>query len=239
MEKLAALVVVLPAYNDEHTIGILIEKLSRLLPKFVKSFEIVVVDDASTDGTREVLEKQKKKIKNLTIISHKKNQGYGGALMHGFAVVKKEFIFYTDSDGQYDVDEITKLIDSMDSKTDMVTGFKVNRSDSWYRQFLGAVYNQVVRFLFDIQVKDIDCDFRLFRKTLLKGLSVKAKSGAFDLELMTRLSDRRARIKEVPVHHYPRRFGRSQVFTPLRVAKSIRDVVIFGLSYEKETNSIR
>lgn len=229
-----SLSVVLPAYNDSKSIPIIINKLIKLLPTLTRDFEIIVVNDASTDGTRQVLERIKKTTKQLFVVHHQLNQGYGATIWDGFIQAKKEFIFYTDGDGQYDVDELPKLTALMDSRTDMVSGYKINRSDTLLRKILGAIHNQLMRRVFYIPVKDVDCDFRLFRRAILKGLNVTTKSGAFDVELMSRLGRKKIIIKEVGILHYPRLFGQSQVFTIPRILKSITDII--KIKFYEKTN---
>lgn len=226
MNKLSSLSVVLPCFNDEHAISLLIKQLVSLLPKVCRQYEIVVVNDGSSDNSKEILEKARQTTSLLQVITHKQNLGYGAALASGFKKASKEFIFYTDGDGQYDVGELSKLIAAFDKDTDMVSGFKLNRSDPWFRKIIGAVYNQFVKLLFQLKIKDVDCDFRLFRRKILQGLSFRITSGAFDAELIKKLQDRNVRIKEMGVHHYPRKFGPSQFFSPLRILRSLWDLAV-------------
>lgn len=224
MKKLSSLSVVFPAYNDGKTIGTLIQRVLPLLSKHVKSWEIIVVNDASIDNTQKVLNRLQKNIARLRVITHGENRGYGGALISGFSAAAKEFIFYTDSDGQYDVGELPKLIETMDENTDMVTGYKIARSDPRYRILIGNAYNYSIKHLLGLAVRDVDCDFRLFRRKILSGIVLRIKSGAFDAEFLKKLEQKGTRIREIPVHHYARKYGHSQMFSPLRVGKSLWDV---------------
>ncbi len=224
MKKLSSLSVVLPAYNDALSLSKILPELLSLLPKLTSDFEIIIVNDGSKDNTQQVLEKFKKTEKRINTIYHNRNQGYGATLIDGFTKASKEFIFYTDSDGQYDVNELPLLVERMDDHTDIITGFKQGRSDSIDRKLIGAFYNVAVKKLLNLQVKDVDCDFRLFRASLLDGLSILVTSGGFDAGFIKALERKKARFKEVGVHHYPRQFGSSQFFTPKRVIKSLLDV---------------
>lgn len=232
--KISSISVVLPAYNDSKSIPAIINKLTRFLPTLTSDFEIIIINDASTDDTRQVLEKIKKATKCLSVIHHQSNQGYGATIWDGFMHAKKEFIFYTDGDGQYDVDELPRLVAQMDLHTDMVSGYKINRSDTVLRKIIGAIHNQLMRRAFYIPVKDVDCDFRLFRRAVLKGVNVVTKSGAFDVEFMSRLGRRNILIKEVGVSHYPRLYGQSQVFTIPRILNSITDII--KIKFYEKTN---
>ena len=223
-KKLTSLSVVLPAYNDAQSLQKILPKLHTILPLVASDFEIIIVNDGSKDNTQQILEDFKKTNKRVKVIHHLRNQGYGAALLDGFANVSKKFIFYTDSDGQYDVNELPLLVERMDDHTDIVTGFKQGRSDTIDRKLIGTFYNVAVKRLLNLQVKDVDCDFRLFRASFLDGLSTLVTSGGFDAGFIKALERKKARFKEVGVHHYPREFGTSQFFTPKRVIKSLLDV---------------
>lgn len=238
MKKLSSLSIVFPAYNDEKTIGDLVKKAKKIVSQYTNDFEIIVVNDGSTDGTKNVL----KKIENrsLRVITHRRNAGYGAALAIGFQAARKAFIFYTDGDGQYDVSEIKKLIAAFDPNVDIVTGFKIERSDSWLRKVIGTFYNYVVKMVFRLKVKDVDCDCRLFRRESLRGITFRIKSGAFDVEFIGKLQQRGARFKEVPIHHYPRVYGSSQFFNFRHIGRSLLDLVRLLITYgSKKTYTIR
>lgn len=225
MKRLSSLSVVFPALNDELSIGSLVEKTLRLLPQIAPKYEIIVIDDGSGDKTYAVLKSLQKKIFCLRLITHKKNLGYGATLVDGFKTARNDFIFYTDGDGQYDVLELKELVENLDGNTDMVTGFKVNRADPLIRRSIGYLYNKFVKIVFGLKVKDVDCDFRLFRRRLLKGITFKTTSGAFDAEFILKLQKKGTRFKEVPVHHYPRPYGQSQFFKPRRVIESLWELL--------------
>lgn len=213
MEKLPSLSIVLPAFNDSLSLPEIIKKLSQLLPKLASRFEIIIVNDGSLDKTQSVLEKLQSLFPFISLIKHQKNLGYGKSLVDGFAKAQYAYIFYTDSDGQYDVEELEKLVKAMDSKTDLVTGFKLNRDDPLTRRLIGSLYNELIKIILKLKVRDVDCDFRLFKRKILRNLNLKAKSGSFDAEFMKKLQEKNVIIKEIPVHHYARKFGKSQFFS--------------------------
>ena len=202
-----------PAYNDAHSIGTLIRKMARLLPKLTPDYEIVIVDDGSIDATWDLLQTLAAEYPFLKVIRHGANLGYGAALITGFANCSKELIFYTDGDGQYDVEELPQLLAVFSDAVDLVNGYKIQRSDPWHRIVLGFIYQHAMRALFRLNIRDVDCDFRLFRRALLADAPLTFDSGVICVEMMKKLQSRGCRIQEVPVHHYPRHYGSSQFFS--------------------------
>ncbi len=146
------------------------------------------------------------------VVTHETNRGYGGALHSGFAAACKDLVFYTDGDGQYDPTELRSLLKLMGPSVGFVNGYKLDRKDPWHRIAIGFLYNTFARFIFGIQLRDIDCDFRLIRRSLLDEVSLKYTSGTVCVELVKKLELCPYLVEEVGVHHYPRRYGRSQFF---------------------------
>jgi len=145
-------------------------------------------------------------------------------LRSGLAASQYDFIFYTDGDGQYDPKELSNLVDKMDGKVDLVNGYKIERNDLFYRKFIGNAYTLWIRALLGIKFADVDCDFRLFRrKTTLDRIKLTANSGAICAEMLIKIQGLKTTIVSVPVHHYPRKFGSSQFFTPGRIIKTLFD----------------
>lgn len=211
-----------PCFNDSRTIGKLVQTADKLLKQYTMAYEVIVVDDGSTDGSRQLLGKLKQKLTKLKLILHSSNKGYGAALRSGFKHARYELVFYTDGDGQYDVSELKLLLPLLTSDTDVVNGIKMERNDPWIRIAVGKGYNFFVRNLFGIKIFDVDCDFRLIRKSLLKSVKLTSNSGAICVELVKKLQHQGARFREVTVHHYDRRYGNSQFF---RLGKIIQTTV--------------
>jgi glycosyltransferase involved in cell wall biosynthesis len=202
-----------PAYNDVGSIGKIIHTMAWLLPKLTDDFEVVVVDDGSTDGTLELLDTLDREYAFLKVIHHGVNRGYGAALITGFANCSKELIFYTDGDGQYDVEELPKLLSVMTEKVDIVNGYKISRSDPRHRIVLGRLYQGLMRWLFQLNVRDVDCDFRLFRRRVFERVQLTCDSGVICVEMMKKFQANGCRMVEVPVNHYHRSSGTSQFFS--------------------------
>ena len=208
-----SLSVFFPAYNDAPTIPTLLAAVFEVLDQWVPDYEVIVVNDGSADKTAEILEQLRRKYApRLRVVTHTVNRGYGGALRSGFEAATKDFVFYTDGDGQYDVRELPMLLKLMGPKTGLVNGYKLERHDPWHRIWIGATYNFCARLLFRIRIRDIDCDYRLIRRELLQPSPLTSTSGTVCVELVRKLELSGWEVAEVGVHHYPRLYGRSQFF---------------------------
>jgi glycosyltransferase involved in cell wall biosynthesis len=214
-----------PAYNDEASIPALVQHALEILPTVCDDYEVIIVNDGSTDGTAAVLEQLVSTNAHVRVVLHEENRGYGAALRSGIKAASKEFIFYTDGDGQYDVRELRLLLASMTPAVDVVNGYKINRADTKYRRLLGGLYNRAARLLFRLPIRDVDCDFRLMRRSAVQSLSLQSNGGAICVELISKLQTAGSAFAEVPVHHYPRHHGRSQFFRPKALAITLREFV--------------
>ena len=224
IEKQTAVSIFFPCYNDSKSIERLIKTASSVIEKYTSIYEIIVVDDASTDSSRKVLGRLVKKYKKLKLIFHQKNLGYGGALRSGFKAAKYELIFYTDGDGQYDISELPILLSLMSKDVDFINGIKMSRHDPNYRVVIGNLYSFFIRWFFWIPISDIDCDFRLIRKRVIKKLDLKCSSGAICIELVKKAQRAGAKFREVSIHHLERKFGVSQFFRVKRILSTFGEI---------------
>lgn len=211
--RFPSLSVFFPAYNDAPSLPTLIGNTFATLRQHVDDYEVIVVNDGSEDETALVLlSLQKIYGPRMRVITHAENRGYGGALRSGFAGATKDYIFYTDGDGQYDVCQLPLLLERVRSGVGLVNGYKLERNDPWHRIWIGKTYNAFARMLFQIRIRDIDCDFRLIRRDLMEDLKLVSTSGTICVELVRKLELSGCDVEEVGVHHYPRLHGRSQFF---------------------------
>jgi glycosyltransferase involved in cell wall biosynthesis len=202
-----------PAYNDALSLPSLLARTFETLRRVAADYEVIVVNDGSTDDTAEVLEDLRRKYSPfLRIVTHAVNRGYGAALRSGFAAATKDYVFYTDGDSQYDPAELENLLRLVTSDTGLVNGYKLERSDPWHRVAIGWLYNRFARWLFRIRLRDIDCDFRLIRRSALDLDALQSTGGTICVELVRTLEMSGAGVVETPVHHYARPYGRSQFF---------------------------
>jgi len=184
------------------------------------------VNDGSQDDTGTVLAGLARQYgPRMRVITHPENRGYGGALKTGFESATKEYVFYTDGDGQYDVRELPKLWDLMKPGVGLVNGFKLERNDPWHRIFIGNAYNNFARLLFGIRIRDIDCDFRLMRRDLVQQIQLRSTSGTICVELVKKIELTGCGVAEVGVHHYPRLHGKSQFFRLKSLASTLLQLI--------------
>ena len=226
----SSLSVFFPAYNDSGTIASLVIRALQTAGRLTANYEVIVVNDGSTDSTDQILKALAQVYPALRIVTHPVNRGYGGALRSGFAAASKDIIFYTDGDAQYDPGEMELLWQQMRPEVDLVNGYKINRSDPWHRIFIGRFYHYVVKTLFGLTVRDVDCDFRMMRRTIFNRVRLEKNSGVICLEMMKKIQDAGFTIVEVPVHHYHRAYGRSQFFNFPRIYRTGIDVARLWLA---------
>jgi glycosyltransferase involved in cell wall biosynthesis len=213
-----------PAYNDAGTIASLALVAHMTARSLTPDYEIIVVEDGSPDHTGELLDEMARHFPWLKVVHHEKNRGYGGALRSGFASASKELVFYTDGDAQYDPRELVALIEAFGPQVDFVNGYKIGRSDPLHRRIIGRVYHWFVKLAFGLRLRDVDCDFRLMRRSVFERVKLTRDSGVICVELMKKVQDHGFRIAQVPVHHFHRSYGKSQFFNVPRVGRTLIDL---------------
>lgn len=217
-----AVSVFFPCYNDEATIAGLVRVAAETLARIgVRDAEIIVVNDGSTDGSAKVLDELGHFEPRLSVVTHERNRGYGGALLSGFAASTKQWVFYTDGDGQFDPAELEALVMRASDDVDVVQGYKLRRADGLLRAVVGRVYHRFVKVCFGLKIRDTDCDFRLIRKAALDRVTLVHTTGVICVELVRKLQDSGARFTEVGVHHYRRVHGTSEFFRAGAIVRTL------------------
>ena len=206
-----------PSASGKGTIASLVILAVQVAATLTPDFEVIVVNDGSTDSTKAILDDLVRTYPNVRAIHHPQNRGYGAALRTGFGAATKDLIAYTDGDAQYDPAELPMLWNRLTPDADLVNGYKISRSDPWHRIVIGRVYHHAVRVLFRLRVRDVDCDFRLMRREIFDRVKLEKDTGVICLEMMRKIQDAGFRVVEVPVHHYHRLHGQSQFFNFKRV----------------------
>lgn len=217
-----------PAYFDEKNLPILIPKIYKFLKENTFRFEILIVEDGSPDRTDKVADDLAKKYTPyVKVIHNSKNLGYGATLKVGYTFANKyEFVAYTDGDNQYDVDELISFLPYL-KNNDAVIGFRTKRALKLSRQIQTKIFNWLVRFIFKIKVKDINCAMKIIRRKTLDSIMLTSDGGFIDAELLIKLYRKNYSIKEIEVAHYPRKFGKASGGNPKLIIKTIMDMIKF------------
>jgi len=206
-----ALSLVLPAYNEDANIARAVRDAAAAAQSLVGDHEVVVVDDGSRDRTAAVLEDLARELgPRLVVVRHPRNRGYGAALRSGFAATRGELVFYTDSDNQFDLRELSGFLPLM-SECDAVLGYRIDRQDPWTRRAASAFFNRLSSLAFGMSVRDLNCSFKLFRGDLLRSLPLESDDFFIDTELVARMHRGGWRYVQRGVRHFPRTAGRSTV----------------------------
>ena len=230
MNKKYSISAFFPCYNDKGTISGLVEGAAEELRKLTDDFEVIVIDDGSTDGCRDSLKELAKKHDYLKLVFHRRNQGYGGSLQSGFRTASKDLIFYTDGDAQYDIKELPLLYQRMSDDVDFVNGYKIKRHDPWYRIIIGKIYHHIMKIGFGFKIRDVDCDFRLIRRKVFDKINLEYTSGVICIEMITKFGQAGLKFREVGITHRYREYGYSQFFNFPRLFKVF--VNLFKLWWE-------
>jgi len=215
------LTVLLHCFNEAPCLGSLVVQANVLARRYTSDYEILVADDGSTDGTPGLLEQLKATTPNLRWICHPSTRGPGAAVRSGLAVASKEWIFTSDADGQYDLEELGLLVEKVGEGLGAVCGFRSVRTDSVIRRVVSKAYLFLLRSCMGIRTADFKCAFRLIRRNALDSVPLLSDTGLLWVELTKRLEERGCRTTHVPVHVYPRRYGRSRALTPRLLLKAV------------------
>ena len=206
MPKLSSISVFFPCYNEEANVEAMVHKCQSILPEVAEKWEIIPVNDGSKDKTGEIIDRLAKEDPNVRPVHHAKNQGYGGAVISGYNASRYDYLFFTDGDLQFDLREITLLIDKVD-EGDLILGYRKNRRDPAMRKLNAFMWGSLVKFLFGFQVRDVDCAFKLIKRKVVDKVRLSAGGAMVSTELLARSNRAGFRFAEVGVTHYPRMAG--------------------------------
>jgi glycosyltransferase involved in cell wall biosynthesis len=235
-KRLPGLSASFPAHNEEDNVEAMISDLLAALPDVAERFEIIVVDDGSRDRTFERASAVAARDPRVRVLRHEVNRGYGAAVWSGLCAGTLEYAFFTDGDRQFDVRQIGELIPAL-SDHDVVVGYRVGRQDNAVRILNAHAWNWLIRTLFHVPVRDVDCAFKLFRREVLQGLRIEAGGAMFSAELLARLVARGARVVELPVRHLPREAGRSSGGNLKVIARAFYELFLLYGQLRRERNA--
>ena len=202
-----SLSVILPAFNEQDNIELVIKSALEFLPSVTSHYEIIVVDDGSSDRTPQIVDSLARRYQEVVSLHHPGNQGYGATLRTGFDQAKNDLIFFMDGDGQFDIKELSLLVNFIE-ETDLVCGYRIKRADSLRRKINAQLYNWLIKSLFDLKVRDIDCAFKLLRHQVIKNINLESSGALINAELLILAKKKGYQIREVGITHYPRAKGK-------------------------------
>jgi glycosyltransferase involved in cell wall biosynthesis len=201
-----SLSVFFPCFNEQDNIERVIKSAIDVLSPLKIDFEIIIVDDGSKDKTGEIADRIAAGNKNVKTVHHSVNRGYGAALQSGFKAATKEYVFYTDGDGQFDIRELPLLFKYM-ADYDIVTGYRIKRQDNLVRKINALCWTTLVNLLFGMKIKDMDCAFKLYNRKIFDNIKLESTGALINTEIFARAKNKGYKIFQIGVHHYPRTAG--------------------------------
>ncbi|MCB0723519.1 MAG: glycosyltransferase family 2 protein [Ignavibacteriae bacterium] len=223
-----------PAYYDEGNIAKVVDKTVEVIESMnLKDYEVIIIEDGSPDRTGEVADELAEKYEKVRVIHHEKNMGYGATLRDGFMNAKMDYVFYSDGDNQFDLEDLRKFV-ALIPFTDIVVGYRKQKQYSLYRKFTSLCYNYLLRLLFDIHYWDIDCAFKVFKADLFKKIKINSIDAFIDAEIMLKAKLLDYRTTEVGVVHLPRLDGISTGARPSVILRTIREIFEYRKEYKRE-----
>ncbi len=229
-KPLSSLSIFFPAYGDEHTVAPLTKACIEVARELTDDFEILIVNDHSPDKTGEIADQMAREFKEVRVIHHPVNRGVGQAMISGFTQSKKDYVFYTDGDFQYDLKELPLLAQHA-KDYDVIIGYRLKRAEGFKRVFTSRCFHLMIFTLFGIHHRDIDCSFKLVHRKFLDQVKFHTKSALVDPELLINAKRLKFPVKEIGVHHFPRRFGSSQCLRIKLIASMMQDMLRLRFIY--------
>ncbi len=205
-KKPVSISVFFPCYNEQGNVANTVRNALDVLENLKVEFEVIIIDDGSRDDTPKITDEIAAKNNRVKVVHHPTNLGYGAALQSGFKAAKKELVFYTDGDGQFDIKEMPPLLPLME-KFDIVSCYRLNRQDPLVRKINGWAWTKLVCLVFGMKIRDIDCAFKLFKTKIFETMELSSTGALIDAEILARAVRKGCSITQKGVHHYPRTAG--------------------------------
>ena len=215
---------VLPAHNEEPNIRAVVEEAAQVLPTAFTDYEVIVVNDGSKDRTLEIAQELTSENPRVVVVNHPINRGYGAALTSGFNAATGDYIMFMDSDRQFDINDVHNLTPYVE-EYDIVAGYRIKRNDPAHRLLNAAIFGMAVRVMFDIQVRDIDCAFKIMHADVLKGINLESPGALINTEILAKAKAQGRSLTQVGVNHYPRQAGEQSGASVKVVLRAFREII--------------
>lgn len=219
----SSLSVFFPCYNEVHCIQDLTEKTVKILSDICDDYEIILIDDGSRDGTSALADQLAEKYPMVHTIHHPTNLGYGAALQSGFRAATKDYVFYTDGDGQFDIAELPALLPLI-VNYDIVSGYRLERKEGLLRKLNAFCWTTLVCGLFSLKIRDIDCAFKLYKREIFDSIEMHSTGALIDTEILARAQRKGYTMTQLGVHHYPRSAGQSTGSNPKVILRAFKEL---------------
>ncbi len=224
-EAIGSLSLVLPAHNEAENIEPVVRRALDVLPIYFESFEVIVVNDGSRDATGEIIDRLAREDSRVRTVHHAKNRGYGGALTSGFRASTGDHVMFMDADRQFDIADIERLYPFIRSH-EIVAGFRMMRQDELHRRVFAEIFNLVVRVLFGVHLRDIDCAFKVFDGDLIRSLQLSSPGALINTEIQAKARRQGAQLQQVGVRHFPRIAGEATGGNPRVIARAMKETIV-------------
>ncbi len=223
-KKLSSLSVFFPCFNEAKNIPTLVEQALDFMPTVANEFELIIVNDGSTDATEQISQTLAEEYSQVKVVSHDENRGYGAALQTGFEKSQYDWIFFTDGDLQFDITELKRFIPYTDQYK-VVIGHREKRAEGSIRAFNAGLFKLYIDSLFRVHVEDIDCAFKLFKAETIKSLDLFSTGAFISAEFLYKLKKQGVEVKQLSVKHYPRKFGEPTGANPRVIVQGVLDAL--------------
>lgn len=223
--RVPALSFFFPAHNEAENIGAFVTEAFEVLPTLADEFEIIAVDDGSTDATPMLADELAAAHPGFRVVHHEVNKGYGAALRSGFHAARFDLICFLDGDRQFHVEDLGRLLDRLaqPDNPDVIVGYRLKRADPFIRTAYARAYRLALNIFYRLGVRDVDCACKLFKRSALEGIRLESGGAFMSAELLIKLKQRGRRLAETGVPHYPRTAGSATGANPKVIFRAIRD----------------
>lgn len=229
---------VLPAHNEEAAIATTVSSVLQTLASWMPDFEVIVVNDGSQDRTGAILDSMAVENSHLKVIHHPVNQGYGAALVSGFEACRKDFVFFMDSDGQFDIRDLERFFPLLE-EYDAVLGYRIKRQDTWMRKANAWGWKMLVRRIFGVRVRDVDCAFKIYNGSFFREYRLETRGAMINTEILYKLKRAGYTYTEIGVHHLPRNGGKATGAKPIVILRAFRELFAYARKWSREEQLVR